>query len=56
MAKINKMYYYTAKKEKKLNCYYVNIPKIIVEGTGLQDKNIVVKKEENKIIIEEEKN
>ncbi len=52
MAKINKMYYYTAKREKKLNCYYVNLPKALVEKTGLQYKEIQLKQVGNKIIIE----
>jgi hypothetical protein len=53
MAKLNKMYYYTSKKEKKLNCYYINIPKVMVEETGLQDKELNIKQENKKIIIEE---
>lgn len=56
MAKINKMYYYTAKREKKLNCYYVNIPKVLVEKVGLQDKEVIVKQDGDKIIIEKEGN
>lgn len=54
MAKLNKMYYYT-KKEKKLNCYYINIPKSLVEKMRLQDKEVEVKQEDNKIIIKEKK-
>lgn len=56
MAKINKMYYYTAKREKKLNCYYVNIPKVLVEKVGLQDKEVVIKQDGERIIIEVDKN
>ena len=52
MAKLNKMYYYTAKKEKKLNCYYITISKELVEKTNLLDKDldIVVKDNEIKIL------
>lgn len=51
MAKLNKMYYYT-KNEKKLNCYYINIPKVLVEKMGLQDKEVEVKQEGDKIVIQ----
>lgn len=56
MAKLNKMYYYTAKKEKKLNCYYVNIPKMLVEKAGLQDKEVIIKQDGERIIIGVDKN
>lgn len=56
MAKLNKMYYYTSKKEKKLNCYYINIPKILVEKMGLQDKEVEIKQDNEKIIIKEKNN
>lgn len=51
MPKLNKMYYYT-KNEKKLNCYYINIPKILVERMGLQDKEVEVKQDGDKIVIQ----
>jgi antitoxin component of MazEF toxin-antitoxin module len=51
MAKLNKMYYYT-KNEKKLNCYYINIPKVLVEKMGLQDKEVEIKQDGNKIVIQ----
>lgn len=51
MAKLNKMYYYT-KNEKKLNCYYINIPKVLVEKMGLQDKEVEVKQDEDRIVIQ----
>ena len=54
MAKLNKMYYYT-KKEKKLNCYYINIPKVLVEKMGLQDKDVEVKQDGDSIVIKENK-
>jgi antitoxin component of MazEF toxin-antitoxin module len=50
VAKLNKMYYYT-KNEKKLNCYYINIPKVLVEKMGLQDKEVEVKQDGDKIVI-----
>ena len=52
MAKLNKMYYYTSKREKKLNCYYIQIPKDLVEKTGLAESEVKVSVEGNKIIIE----
>lgn len=55
MTKLNKMYYYTSKKEKKLNCYYINIPKALVEKMGLEDKEVEIKQDDNKIIIKEKK-
>ena len=54
MAKMNKMYYYTSKGERKLNCYNVVIPKEIVEKVDLQDKEIKVKIENNKIVIDKQ--
>lgn len=51
MAKLNKMYYYT-KKEKKLNCYYINIPKVLVEKMGLQNKEVEVKQDGDRIVIQ----
>jgi hypothetical protein len=51
MAKLNKMYYYTSKREKKLNCYYITLPKEIVERTKLNDAEIDIKVEEQKIIL-----
>lgn len=52
MAKLNKMYYYTSKGEKKLNCYNIAIPKEIVEKVNLQDKEITIKIFNNKIVID----
>lgn len=53
MAKFNRMYYYTAKGEKKLNCYNVAISKDIVELANLQDKELKITISSNKIIIEQ---
>lgn len=51
MAKLNKMYYYTSTGEKKLNCYNVPIPKALVEQAKLENVDIKVIVENNKIII-----
>lgn len=55
MTKLNKMYYYTSKKEKKLNCYYINISKALVEKMRLEDKEVEIKQDNDKIIIKEKK-
>lgn len=52
MKKFNKMYYYTSKKEKKLNCYYINVPKQMVEEAKLEDAEVEVILENGKIIIQ----
>lgn len=52
MSKLNKMYYYTAKHEKKLNCYYVPIPKQMAEQAQLENVDIQIRVENGKIIIE----
>lgn len=52
MSKLNKMYYYTAKHERKLNCYYMPIPKEMVEKAQLQEVEVQLKVENGKIIIE----
>jgi len=55
MTKLNKMYYYTSKGEKKLNCYNIPIPKIMVEKAELENVDIQIKVENKKIIIESKK-
>lgn len=50
MAKLNKMYYYTSKKEKKLNCYYVILKKEMIEKAGL-DEEVDIEVVNDKIII-----
>lgn len=55
MAKMNKMYYYTSKGERKLNCYNVVIPKELVEKLKLEDKEIEVKIENNKLVVDKKK-
>lgn len=52
MGKLAKQMYTTAKGERKLNCFVVNIPKEVVLRTNLVDKEIVVYAKDNKIIIE----
>lgn len=52
MAKLNKMYYYTSKGEKKINRYYVSIPRELVEKLDLQDKEVEVKIIDNKIVVD----
>lgn len=52
MSKLNKMYYYTSKGEKKLNCYNIAIPKQLVEQAQLENVDIQLKVDGNKIIIE----
>lgn len=52
MPKLSKLYYITSKGERKINCYNVQIPRKIVEQTNIQDNNVKVYAENNKIIIE----
>ena len=53
MAKMTKMYYYNSKGEKKLNCYMIPVPKALVEQAGLENKEIKLVLNGNKIILEE---
>lgn len=51
--RLAKTYYRTAKGEKKLNCYSVNITKELVSKTNIKEEdNIKVYTDGNKIIIE----
>ena len=52
MPKLAKNMYTTAKGERKLNCYVVNIPKEVVEKTNLKDADLKISSKDNKIIIE----
>lgn len=52
MPKLAKNMYTTAKGERKLNCYVCNIPKEIVNKTDLEGKELKIRAEKNKIIIE----
>ena len=52
MPKLSRNMYTTAKGERKLNCYGVNIPKEVVNKTDLDGKELKIRAEGNKIIIE----
>ena len=52
MPKLSKLYYITSKGERKINCYNVQIPKKVVEQTNIQENNIKIYADNNKIIIE----
>lgn len=52
MAKLNKVYYYTSKGEKKLNCYNIPVPKAMVEKAQLENVDIQLRVDNGKIIIE----
>lgn len=54
MPKLSRNMYTTAKGERKLNCYGVNIPKEVVNKTDLEDKKLKITAEGNKIIIEKD--
>lgn len=56
MARLGKQMYFNAKGEKKVNCYKVNIPKEVVEKSGIKEtENIKTRAENGRIIIEREK-
>lgn len=52
MAKLKKMYYYTSKGEKRLNCYYTTIPKELVKKAKIENTEVKISVKENKIVIE----
>ena len=52
MAKLNKMFYHTSKGEKKLNCYYITLPKEMVDQVDFENSEIKVVVKDKKIIIE----
>ena len=54
MAKLVKQCWISAKGIKKVNCYKATIPRELVEKLGLQDKEIVVKIENDKIVIDKQ--
>lgn len=56
MTKLLKQYYYSSKGERKINSYKLSLSKEIVEKTGLQDKEVVIKQDGERIIIEVDKN
>lgn len=54
--KLGKQMYFTATGEKKINCYKINIPKVVVKKSEISDEDeIKVYAKDNKIIIEREK-
>ena len=56
MAKLIKNNYRTITGDIKVNCYKVNIPRKIIEESGMDpNKEIEIKIEKNKIIIEEKR-
>lgn len=55
MPKLNKMYYYTPKGERKLNCYRIIIPKEEVIKANINDTDeLKVVARDGKLIIEKE--
>lgn len=54
MTKLVKQCWYNSKGEKKVNCYKATIPRELVEKLGLQDKEITVKIENNKIVLDKQ--
>ena len=54
--KLIKRYYYDMNGEKKVNTYQLNIPKVVVCETNLEDKQLKVYTKDNKIIIEQDNN
>ena len=53
--KLVKSCYYDKSGEKKVNTYLINIPKAVVYETNLEDKQLKVYTQDNKIIIEQDK-
>lgn len=39
MPKLNKQYYYTASKGRKVNCYHILLPKKVVEKAGIEEND-----------------
>jgi hypothetical protein len=54
--KLVKSCYYDKNGEKKVNTFLINIPKAVVCETNLEDKQLKVYTQDNKIIIEQDKN
>lgn len=52
MGKLAKQMYTTAKGERKINCYMVNISKEVVNKTNLSDKELKIYVKDGKIIID----
>lgn len=54
--KLVKSCYYDKNGEKKVNTFLINLPKAVVYETDLEDKQLKVYTQDNKIIIEQDKN
>lgn len=54
MTKLAKQYWINAKGERKLNCYKLTISREIVEKLGLQDKEIILKIIDNKLVLDKQ--
>lgn len=54
MAKLAKQYWINAKGERKVNCYKATIPRELVEKLGLQDKEIILKIIDNKLVLDKQ--
>lgn len=53
MQKLKKQIYITRKGERKVNCYYVNIPREIINSTNITENDFLkVTAKNNKVIIE----
>lgn len=54
--KLVKSCYYDKNGEKKVNTFLINLPKAVVYEAKLEDKQLKVYTQDNKIIIEQDKN
>ena len=54
MTKLAKQYWINAKGERKVNCYKLTISREIVEKLGLQDKEIILKIIDNKLVLDKQ--
>lgn len=53
MARLSKQYYRTANGDKKINCYHISIPKMLLKQASLNgNDDFELKAKKNKIIIE----
>lgn len=55
MPKLARNRYTDAKGVRKLNCYSIAIPKKVVEEAGIQEDDVIVYADGNKIIIEKKR-
>ena len=53
MVRLSKQYYRTANGDKKINCYHISIPKMLLKQASLNgNDDFELKAKKNKIIIE----